>query len=138
MTQKRKTPMKKLIANLTLASAALMSIVPAHAQSDNAVTWLLNGFNYDGLTGDTLELDINFGTRFAAANGIAAFTNGAAIAVTGTCFVTISNRAICDLALLNAAITVDIGLNTLDGFVDVTDQNGDLIAAGTMQLLDIE
>lgn len=131
--------MKKLIANILLvSSAALMSTVPAHAQSDNAVTWLLNGFTFDGMTGDTLELDINFGTRFVAANGIAAFTNGAAVAVTGSCFVTVSNRAICDLALLNASITIDISLNTLDGDVDVTDQYGDLIAAGTMQLWDIE
>lgn len=130
--------MKKLITNLVLVSAALLSTVPAQAQSDNAITWLLNGFSYDGLTGDTLELDINFGSRFAAANGIAAFTNGAAIAITGTCFVTISDRAICDLALLNASITLDLSLNTLDGDVDVVDQNGILIAAGTVQVLDIE
>ncbi len=130
--------MRKLIANLALVSAALMSTVPAHAQSDNAITWLLNGFSYDGLMGDTLELDINFGSRFAAANGIAAFTNGAAIAVTGTCFVTISDRAICDLALLNASITLDVSLNTLDGDVDVVDQNGNLIAAGTLQVLEIQ
>jgi hypothetical protein len=137
--KKRNTLMKKLIANILLvSSAAMMGTLPVHAQSDNAVTWLLNGFGYDGLTGDTLELDINFGSRFAAANGIVAFTNGVAIAVTGTCFITLSERAICDLALLNASITIDISLNTLDGDVDVVDQNSNLIAAGTVQLLDIE
>ena len=108
------------------------------AQSDHAISWFLENVSYDGLTGDILELDIDLGTRHAAAHGIVIFTDGSAINTTGSCFVTTAQSVICDLALLSASVTLALDLNTLDGTVDVLDQNAELISAGSALLADID
>jgi len=115
--------MKKLIANLVFVATALFGVTQGHAQSDNTITWKTESMGAR-LARTTLELDIKFGTRFAAVNGLVVFQNEFAIATTGTCFIAANDRAICDLSVDYFSLRIDVSLETLNGEITSFDESG--------------
>jgi len=130
--------MKKLITSLVFISTALIGMTQVYAQSDNAITWTASGFIDEQLDGTTLELDIKLSSRFAAANGIVVFTNGSAVATTGTCFVVVDNRVVCDLSMMHVSLALDISLETLNGAITILDELGEEWDSAGLQLIQIE
>jgi hypothetical protein len=71
-------------------------------------------------------------------NGLVVFDDDIAVATTGTCFIAVNDRAICDLSLLHVSISIDVSLETLNGEITIFDEFGDEEDSAELVLTNIE
>lgn len=87
--------MKKIV--MTAISFMCFISTLAYSQSDFSVDFGVAGVTVGGLSLTEIRLDLDVGTRFISAHGVALDELGLSVPATGTCFVTASNGILCNI-----------------------------------------
>jgi len=118
---------------ITIALAfTLLVSSKSFATPDASVIWNLSGFTFNGLTGQSLILDLEVGINAVAAHGFVTYTNGSSVPTTGSCFFTTENALFCSLSIEFVTGNLSVDLNSLNGDGTLIDQNGEIIVSGTL------
>ncbi|MDO9520616.1 MAG: hypothetical protein Q7L19_10430 [Pseudohongiella sp.] len=121
---------KNIIVIFTLLFACAST---AGAQSDASITWLVSGLN----NVSQLRLDVNFGTRFLASNGVVVQSSGDAVPIAGTCFQTAQGGVFCTFSgQQGSTIILDLQ-SSLNGTWRTIGISGQTIESGFLTLRDI-
>jgi len=110
----------------------------ALADADASATWDLDGFAYNGLTGESIVIDFEVGINAIAANGFVTYSDGLSTPTTGSCFFAQDDFLFCSLSLEYITVNLDIDLLSLEGEGFLVDQNGDAIGSGDLFFVQIE
>ncbi|MDX1490350.1 MAG: hypothetical protein R3332_03630 [Pseudohongiellaceae bacterium] len=108
----------------------LIATTAAHADSDASLTWALSEVSYGGTQANYLALDINFGTRYIAINGIIELEGNTAVNVTGSCFPS-GSGVFCNASIGNNTASLTISEN-LTGIFRMFSPDGSLSSQGAM------
>lgn len=119
------------------ATTALILTAPLAQASDFAATFAISGnLTFGGKDYNVLEMDLNIGDRYIAANGGLIGVNGLTSPATGTCFTTSAGGLFCNLQIDQTSVMVDITAN-LSGAISYKDANGFLADSASIQLLSL-
>lgn len=127
--------MKKLstVASALGLSALCALITPAHAESDFHLAFEIAGnIGVDNFF--EIELDLNLGDRFLAANGVMKASNGLAVPATGTCFFTPSGGAFCNFQVDQDSYTMELSAQ-LAGTLIAKGANGAILDTAPVRLI---
>jgi len=122
--------MKRKLVILTIMFAFISS---SYGQSDASLSWSVSGIN----NVDQLKLDINFGNRYLASNGVVVQSNGNAVPLSGTCFETAQGGAFCTFSAQQGSTLVLDLQSSLNGTLRTINVNGQAIETGSLTLVEI-
>lgn len=122
----------KAVLVVTALSAAI-AWPSAHAESDFHLTFEIAG-NIGINNFFELEVDVNLGDRFLAANGVLKGLDGLAVPATGTCFFTPSGGAFCNFQVDQDSYTMELSAQ-LTGTLVAKGANGAILDTAPVRLI---
>lgn len=126
--------MKKIV--ITAISLMCFISTLAYSQSDFSVDLGVAGVTVGGLSLTEIRLDLDVGTRFISAHGVALDELGLSVPATGTCFVTASNGIFCNIQVDQNSYTLDLG-PTLVGNIFLKNEFGVIAETGTVFIINV-
>lgn len=123
--------MKKAI----FAGIAALIASSAHAASDFSMSFtIIGGLQLTNGSYVSLDLDGNLGNRYVSVFGAMQANDGLSSPATGSCFITGTGGAFCNLQVDHLSITVDLD-STLNGLILVKDASGVTLDVSQIQII---